>query len=69
VTGKLVLDELPPGTRAGWAPSLEDAAPLALSWASPGDVIVTFGVGEPWKIARAIVAELAAARAVAEDTT
>jgi hypothetical protein len=23
--------------------------------ARPGDVVVTFGVGEPWKIARAIL--------------
>ena len=49
------LDALPPHVRAGWAPSLADAASLALAWARPGDVVVTFGVGEPWKIARAIV--------------
>jgi UDP-N-acetylmuramate--alanine ligase len=55
VTGKLVLDSLPAHVRAGWAPSLDDAATLALSWARPGDLVVTFGVGEPWKIARAIV--------------
>ena len=55
VSGKLVLDALPPHVRAGWAPSLTDAASLALAWARPGDVVVTFGVGEPWKIARAIV--------------
>jgi UDP-N-acetylmuramate--alanine ligase len=65
VNGKLVLDQLPAGMRAGWAPTLDDAAPLALSWAVPGDVVVTFGVGEPWKVARAIVAELAAG----EETT
>ncbi len=58
ITGKLVLDSLPPDVRAGWAPSLEDAATLALAWARPGDLVVTFGVGEPWKIARAIVAGL-----------
>jgi UDP-N-acetylmuramate--alanine ligase len=58
VTGKLVVDALPPGVRAGWAPSLDDAARLALAWVRPGDVVVTFGVGEPWKIARAIVAGL-----------
>jgi len=55
VGGKLVVDALPDGVRAGWAPSLDDAARLALAWARPGDVVVTFGVGEPWKIARAIV--------------
>jgi UDP-N-acetylmuramate--alanine ligase len=58
VTGKTVLDHVPPGVRRGWAPTLEDAARLALRWARPGDVVVTFGVGEPWKIARAVVAGL-----------
>jgi len=58
VTGKLVLDHVPPEVRAGWAPTLRDAARLALAWARPGDVVVTFGVGEPWKIARAVVAGL-----------
>jgi UDP-N-acetylmuramate--alanine ligase len=60
VSGRLVVEALPPGVRAGWAPSLDDAALLALAWVRPGDVIVTFGVGEPWKIARAIVAGLTA---------
>jgi len=58
VTGKTVLDDIPPGIRRGWAPTLDDAAELALTWARPGDVIVTLGVGEPWRIARAIVEEL-----------
>jgi UDP-N-acetylmuramate--alanine ligase len=55
VTGKLVLDHVPTPTRRGWAPGLDDAAKLALAWARPGDVIVTLGVGEPWRIAREIV--------------
>jgi len=55
VTGRLVLDSLPAHVRAGWAPSLDDAATLALAWVRPGDLVITFGVGEPWKIARAIV--------------
>lgn len=54
VTGKLVLDSVPPGVRRGWAPSLDDAARLTLAWVRPGDVVVTLGVGEPWKIARAV---------------
>jgi UDP-N-acetylmuramate--alanine ligase len=58
VTGKLVLDSVSPGTRRGWAPTLDDAADLALLWARPGDVVVTLGVGEPWKVARAIVVGL-----------
>jgi UDP-N-acetylmuramate--alanine ligase len=58
VTGRLVLDNVSPGTRRGWAPTLDDAADLALRWARPGDVVVTLGVGEPWKVAREIVAGL-----------
>src|SRR5262245_16976603 len=54
VTGKLVLDGLPSEVRRGWAPTLDDAAQLALAWARPGDLVVTLGVGEPWKIARAV---------------
>ena len=54
VSGKLVLDSVPVGVRRGWAPTLEDAAMLALAWVRPGDVVVTLGVGEPWRAARAI---------------
>ncbi len=55
VSGKLVVDSLPSDVRAGWAPSHDDAVRLALAWARPGDLVITFGVGEPWKMARAIV--------------
>ncbi|MBA2742488.1 MAG: UDP-N-acetylmuramate--L-alanine ligase [Actinobacteria bacterium] len=55
VTGKLVLDKVPAGVRRGWAVNLTDAAALALSWVRPGDLVVTLGVGEPWRIARSIV--------------
>lgn len=58
VSGKLVVDSIPPEVRAGWAPSPDDAAAMALAWARPGDLVITFGVGEPWKIARTIVAGL-----------
>jgi UDP-N-acetylmuramate--alanine ligase len=60
VSGKTVLDDVPAGVRRGWAPSLEEAASLALAWVRPGDVVVTLGVGEPWRIARAIVERLPA---------
>lgn len=60
VTGKLVLDNVAPTVRGGWAPTLEDAGTLALAWARPGDVVVTLGVGEPWRVARAIVQGLRA---------
>jgi UDP-N-acetylmuramate--alanine ligase len=55
ISGKTVLDDVPRAVRRGWAPTLDDAAALALAWARPGDVVVTLGVGEPWRIARAVV--------------
>lgn len=58
VTGRLVLDAVPDPTRRIWAPTLDDAARLALLVVRPGDVVVTLGVGEPWRAARAIVAGL-----------
>ena len=61
ITGKIVLDHVRVGVRRGWAPGLDDAVTLALAWARPGDVIVTLGVGDPWRIARAIVEGLPAA--------
>jgi UDP-N-acetylmuramate--alanine ligase len=55
VSGRLVLDAVPEPTRRIWAPTLEDAAGLALRILRPGDMVVTLGVGEPWRAARAIV--------------
>jgi UDP-N-acetylmuramate--alanine ligase len=60
VDGKRVLEQVPRGVRRGWAPTLDDAATLALAWARPGDVVVTLGVGEPWRVAEAVVAGLEA---------
>jgi UDP-N-acetylmuramate--alanine ligase len=60
ISGKTVLDDVPGGVRRGWAPTLNDAAALALAWVRPGDVVVTLGVGEPWRIARAVVEGLPA---------
>jgi UDP-N-acetylmuramate--alanine ligase len=60
VSGKLVLDHVPASVRRGWAPTLDAATEVALSWVRPGDVVVTLGVGEPWKVARAIVEGLPA---------
>jgi UDP-N-acetylmuramate--alanine ligase len=60
ITGKTVLDDVLPGVRRGWAPTLDDAAALALAWVRPGDIVVTLGVGEPWRIARAVVEGLPA---------
>jgi UDP-N-acetylmuramate--alanine ligase len=55
VTGRLVLESVPDPTRRVWAPTLDDASRLALRLLRPGDVVVTLGVGEPWRAARAIV--------------
>jgi UDP-N-acetylmuramate--alanine ligase len=55
MSGKIVLDRVPHPTRRGWAPTLENASALALAWARSGDVVVTLGVGEPWRIARSVV--------------
>jgi len=60
VTGRRVLESIPRGVRRGWAPTLGDASTLALAWARPGDTVVTLGVGEPWRIAHAVVDGLAA---------
>ena len=45
VGGKLVVDALRPGVRAGWAPSVEDGVRLVASWARPGDLVLTVGRG------------------------
>jgi len=60
VGGKLVLDGVPPPTRRGWAPTQEDAIRIALAWTRHGDVVITLGVGEPWRIARAVLKGLPA---------
>lgn len=54
-TGRWVLDAVPDPVRRLWAATLDDAASLALAVARPGDTIVTLGVGEPWRVARAIL--------------
>ncbi len=59
-TGRWVLDAVPAPTRRLWAPTLADATGLALHVVREGDVVVTLGVGEPWKVARAVVEGLAA---------
>jgi UDP-N-acetylmuramate--alanine ligase len=46
VGGKLVVDALRPGVRAGWAPSVEDGARIVAAWARPGDLVLTVGAGD-----------------------
>jgi UDP-N-acetylmuramate--alanine ligase len=54
VSARMVLDAVRDPTRRLWAPSLEDAVALALAVVRAGDLVVTLGVGEPWRAARAI---------------
>ena len=60
VSARMVLEAVPDPVRRVWAPSLEDASRLALLLVRPGDLVVTLGVGEPWRAARAIVEGLPA---------
>jgi UDP-N-acetylmuramate--alanine ligase len=46
VGGRLVVDALRPGLRAGWAPRVEDGARIVASWARPGDFVLTVGAGD-----------------------
>ena len=46
VSGKLVVDALRPGLRAGWATRVEDGARIVASWARPGDLVLTVGAGD-----------------------
>jgi UDP-N-acetylmuramate--alanine ligase len=62
VSARMVLDAIPDPVRRVWAPSLDDAARLALAVVVRGDLVVTLGVGEPWRAARAIVDGLRGAR-------
>ena len=55
VSARMVLEAVPDPVRRIWAPSLDDAAGLALAVVRPGDLVVTLGVGEPWRAAQAIV--------------
>lgn len=62
VTGKLVVDALArrrPGMPIGWAPGLEDAAAGMVSWARPGDVLLTVGAGDVDRAAPVILERLA----------
>jgi UDP-N-acetylmuramate--alanine ligase len=60
VSARLVLDAVPETTRRLWAPTLDDAARLGLHLVRPSDLVLTLGVGEPWRAARAILAGLPA---------
>jgi UDP-N-acetylmuramate--alanine ligase len=57
VSGRLVLDALRPGLRAGWAPAVEQGADVVRAWARPGDLVLTLGAGDVDAAARRLVAE------------
>ena len=59
VGGKLVLDALPPGCRAGWAPEVEQGAALVAGWARPGDLVLTLGAGDVERAGQLILEALA----------
>jgi UDP-N-acetylmuramate--alanine ligase len=46
VSGKLVVDALRPGLRAGWTPTVEQGAAIVAAWARAGDVVLTLGAGD-----------------------
>jgi UDP-N-acetylmuramate--alanine ligase len=46
VSGKLVVDALPPGLRAGWTPEVDQGVALVAHWARPGDLVLTLGAGD-----------------------
>ena len=56
VGGRLVLDALRPGLRAGWAPTVEQGADVVRAWARPGDLVLTLGAGDVDAAARRLVA-------------
>ena len=58
VTGRLVVEALDPGLRAGWVPEVEQAAALVASWARPGDLVLTLGAGDVDRAAPLILAAL-----------
>ena len=62
VSARMVLDAVADPVRRVWAPSLDDAARLTLALVRPGDLVVTLGVGEPWRAARAIAEGLPGGR-------
>jgi UDP-N-acetylmuramate--alanine ligase len=55
VGGKLVLDALRPGLRAGWAPTVEDGVRVIRAWARDGDLVLTLGAGDVDRAARELV--------------
>jgi UDP-N-acetylmuramate--alanine ligase len=58
VTGKLVVDALRPGLRAGWAPDLDGAVAILRAWVRPGDLVLTLGAGDVDRAGRSLLETL-----------
>src|SRR5437899_557530 len=62
VSGRLIVEELArvrPGMRVAWAPALEDGAHVVVSWARPGDTVLTLGAGDVDRAATLLLESLA----------
>ncbi len=55
VGGRLVLEALRPGLRAGWAPSVASGAAIVRAWARSGDLVLTLGAGDVDQAGRLIL--------------
>lgn len=55
VSGKLVLDALEPGVRAGWAPTVEGGVRVVRRWAREGDLVLTLGAGDVGRAGRLLL--------------
>jgi UDP-N-acetylmuramate--alanine ligase len=58
VTAQLVVDDVPAGTRALYAPRLADALATALAEVRPGDLVLTLGAGDITTLGQELVAAL-----------
>lgn len=58
VSGRLVADAVPPGTRSVFAPSLAEARDAALAAARPGDLVLTLGAGDITRLGQELVGAL-----------
>jgi len=60
VTGALVADAVPEGTRTVYAPAFDEVPGIAADAARPGDVVITLGAGDVTVLGPRILEQLAA---------
>ncbi|WP_067462864.1 UDP-N-acetylmuramate--L-alanine ligase [Actinomadura macra] len=58
VTGALVADAVPPGTRAVYVPLRDEVPPVVADLARPGDVVITLGAGDVTRLGPKILERL-----------